>query len=211
MLPALLILASSALARPLLGVEWVPYSRGDAMWVDDDRDSGTGVAELDGWLQPALTFHGGVQKERWALLGSLAVARITSTTWLADGRDQDHVGAVRLGLGYRRYLGLPELDRVQGFGDVGLYGVIPSARSLSDSYTEAEQNDADEAAAYTRRAIGALGLQLGPGFGWWVHEQLMLGARYHLVLHRGQILTEDTLSISTALFGEAAFVIEARL
>lgn len=210
MLAALLLAAASS-AAPLMGVEWVPYSRGDAMWVADGRTSGTGVSELDGWLQPALTFHGGVQKDRWALLGSLAVARLTTTTWLADGRDQTHLGAVRLGLGYRRYLGLPEVDRVQGFGDLGMYGVIPSARVLSDSYTEAEQNDADEGAAYTRKSIGGLGLELGPGVGWWVHEQVMIGARYHLVLHRGQILTEDTLSVSTALYGEAAFVLEARL
>ncbi len=207
---ALLFIATSA-AAPLMGVEWVPYSRGDAMWVAEDRTSGTGVGELDGWLQPALTFHGGLQKERWALLGSLGVARLTTTTWLADGRDQTHVGAVRLGLGYRRYLGLPELDRVQGLGEVGLYGIIPSARVMSDSYTEAEQNDADEGAAYTRKSIGALGLWLGPGFGWWVHEQVMLGARYHFVLHRGQILTEDTLWISTALYGEAALLLEVRL
>ncbi len=211
MLASALFLVASAAAQPLMGVEWVPYSRGDAMWVAEDRSSGTGVTELDGWLQPALNFHAGVQKDRFALLGSLAVARLTTTTWLADGRDQTHVGAVRLGAGYRRYLGLPELDRVQAFGDVGLYGVIPSARVLSDSYTEEEQNDADEGAAYTRKSIGALGLWLGPGFGWWVHEQLMLGARYHLVLHRGQILTEDTLRMSTALFGEAAFVVEVRL
>jgi hypothetical protein len=211
MLAPLLLLLATATARPLLGVDWVPYSRGDAMWVAEDRVSGSGVGEFDGWLQPALTFHGGVQKERWAVLTSLAVARITSTTWLADGRDQTHVGAARLGAGYRRYLGLPEQDRVVGFGDLGLYGIIPSARILSDSYTEAEQVDADEGAAYTRKSIGGLGLWVGPGFGWWVHDQLMLGARYHFVLHRGQVLTEDTLSVSTALYGEAAFVLEARL
>jgi len=211
MLASALILIAAVAAQPLMGVEWVPYSRGDAMWVAEDRTSGTGVSELDGWLQPALTFQGGIQKERWALLGSLAVARITTTTWLGDGRDQAHVGAVRLGMGYRRYLGLPEQGRVQGFAEGGLYGVIPSARVLSDSYTEAEQNDADEGAAYTRKSIGALGLWLGPGFGWWVHEQVMLGARYHLLLHRGQILTEDTLSVSTVLSGEAAFLLEVRL
>ncbi len=211
MLTALLLLVTSAAARPMLGVDWVPYSRGDAMWVAEGRGTGTGVGELDGWLQPALNFHGGLQKERWALLGSVAFARLTTTTWLGDGRDQSHVGAARLGLGYRRYLGLPELDRVQAFGDLGLYGVIPSARVISDSYTEAEQNDADEGAAYTRKSIGALGLWLGPGFGWWVHDQIMIGARYHLLLHRGQILTEDTLSVSTALFGEAAFVVDVRL
>jgi hypothetical protein len=211
MLAPIMLLAATAFARPIMGVEWVPYSRGDAMWVSEDRTSGTGVSEMDGWLQPALTFHGGVQQDRWALLGSFAVARLTTTTWLADGRDQTHVGALRLGLGYRRYLGLPELDRVQAFGDAGLYGVIPSARVLSDSYTEAEQNDADEGAAYTRKSIGGLGLWLGPGFGWWVRDELMLGARYHVVLHRGQILTEDTLRMSTALSGEAAFVVEVRL
>ena len=114
MLAPALILIASAFARPMMGVEWVPYSRGDAMWVAEDRGSGTGVSELDGWLSPALTFQGGVQKDRWAMLGSLSVARLTTTTWLADGRDQTHVGALRLGLGYRRYLGLPELDLTSG-------------------------------------------------------------------------------------------------
>ena len=39
----------------------------------------------------------------------------------------------------------------------------------------------------------------------------MLGARYHLVLHRGQVLTEDTLWVTTALYSEAALVFEVRL
>jgi hypothetical protein len=89
--------------------------------------------------------------------------------------------------------------------------VIPSARQISDSWTEAEQQDADEGAAYTRKTIGALGGWLGPGFGWWVHERIMIGARYHVLLHRGQVLTDDALSISTALYSEAAFLVEARL
>ncbi len=210
MLAALLLLAS-AQCRPLLGVEWVPYSRGDAAWILEDRGSGAAVGELDGWLQPALNFQGGIQRDRWALLGGLAVARITTTTWLADSYSQTHQGALRLAAGYRRYLGAPVDRRVQAFGELGLYGVIPSARVVSDSYTEAEQNDADEGAAYTRKSIGALGGWLGPGFGWWAHEQLMLGARYHLVLNRGQVLTEDTLSVSTALFTEAALLVEVRL
>lgn len=210
MLAALLLLASAS-AHPLLGVEWVPFSRGDAMWVSEGHTSGTGVAALDGWLQPALRFQGGLQRERWALLGSAAVARLTTTTWLAEGRDQVHVGGLWLGVGYRRYFGLPAERPVQAFAEVGAYGVIPSARQLSDSFTEAEQADADEGAAYTRKSIGALGGWLGPGFGWWVHDQLMIGARYHLLLHRGQVLTDDALSISTALYSEAAFMVEARL
>jgi hypothetical protein len=145
------------------------------------------------------------------LLGSLAVARLTSTTWLADGRDQTHAGALWLGLGYRRYLGPPAERPIQAFAETGLYGVIPSARQLSDSFTEAEQNDADEAAAYTRKSLGALGGWIGPGFGWWVHDQVMVGARYHVILHRGQVLTEDALSVSTALYSEAAFVLETCL
>jgi hypothetical protein len=210
MLASLLLLAA-AQAGALLGVAWVPFSRGDALWVLDDHDSGTAVGELDGWLEPALTFHGGIQQRRWALLGSLGVARLTTTTWLADGRDQVHVGALRLGAGYRRYFGVPSERPVQALAELGLYGVIPSARQLSDSWTEEEQNDADEDAAYTRKTIGGLGGWIGPGFGWWVHPQVMLGARYHIVLHRGQVLTEDTLSVSTALYGQAALLLEAKL
>ncbi|MFH1464622.1 MAG: hypothetical protein ABIO70_09570 [Pseudomonadota bacterium] len=211
MFAPVLLLVASAFARPLLGVEWVPFSRGDTMWVSEGHTSGTGVAALDGWLQPALRFQGGIQRERWALLGGAAVARLTTTTWLGDGRDQTHVGALWLGLGYRRYFGLPAQHPVQAFAEAGGYGVIPSARQLSDSFTEVEQNDADEGAAYTRKSIGALGAWLGPGFGWWVHDQVMIGARYHLLLHRGQVLTEDALSISTALYSEAALVVETRL
>ena len=122
------------------------------------------------------------------------------------------MGAVRPSLCYRRYFGSePQAGRAAFTAELGLYGVIPSARDISDSYSDEEQNDADEGAAYTRKSIGALGGWLGPGFSYLVTDALLLGARYHLILNRGQIYTEDALSISTALYAEAALVFEVRL
>jgi hypothetical protein len=97
------------------------------------------------------------------------------------------------------------------WGEIGAYGVIPSARDVSDAYTEAEQEDADESAAQVRKTIGGLGGRLGPGFGVRLGEDAMVGARFHAVLFRGQRLEESSLTVSTAVWGEAALLFEVEL
>lgn len=210
MLP-LLALLCPAIASPTLGLEYVPLSRGDLTWVDEGRTSGTGVGEFDGLLQPSLRFHGGVLRNRGALLAGLAVARITTTTWLADQYTRTHVGVVRVGLDYRRYLRPSSHPGVVPWLGLGAYGDIPSARNESSSYTPEEQEAADEGARAISRSLGGVGGRLGPGFSWNVTEDVSVGGAWNGVLHWGQVLDEDTLSVSVLVFSEASLLFEVRL
>ena len=206
----LLLLLSSAFGRPMMGVEWVPLSRGDLMWVDEGNTTGTGVGEFDGVLVPALRFRGGWEGPRLALLGGLSVARSTDTLWAGSGYSQSHEGALRLALDTRYALDAGDRADPIPWVEGGLYGVIPSARVVSDTYTEEEQATAEEGASLTRKTIGGVGLRVGPGFSWFFTDAMSLGATYHLVVFRGQVLTDASLAISTRVYGEAALLLEAR-
>lgn len=209
MLATLLIVAAAS-AEPVLGVEVVPFSRGDLTWVQEDQTSGTLVGEFDGLVRPAATFHGGYRWGRTEWLAGLGLARLTSTVWTAEGRQQSHVGALRLSATARRALGSAE-EGPFAFLDGGFYGIIPSARVVSDSFTEAEQADADEGAAQLRKTIGGLGILAGPGFGVPVGRGAWVGGRLHLVLHRGQRLEEEALYLSVVCYSDAALVFAVRL
>ncbi len=212
MLPALLLVSGVLAADPVLGVAWVPLSRGDVLGTEDGGwTSGTGVGEFDGILRPALTFHGGLAFGADTVLCDLGVARVTTTRWLDDGYAQRHVGGLRLGGTWRHDLARSATGRAMAWGEIGVYGVVPSARDVSDAYNEAEQEDADESAAQTRKTIGALGGRIGPGFGVHLGEDVLLGARFHAMVHRGQRLQEASLTVSTAVWGEAALLFEVRL
>ena len=207
----MMLLMSVAQAETVMGLEWVPFSRGDMAWLEEGMASGTLVGELDGWLRPAATFHAGWAWGRHALLGDVAVARLTHTTWSGDDYSQIHVGAARLAADYRYYLREWQPQAVSVWLSGGVYGIIPSARVVSTSYTDSEQADADEGASATRQSIGGAGGRLGPGFAYTFTPALSLGARYHLVLYWGHSLTEQALSTSVAVYSEAAVVFEVRL
>ncbi|MBN1336983.1 MAG: hypothetical protein JXB39_13580 [Deltaproteobacteria bacterium] len=210
MLSALLLVSCTFAADAILGVAWEPFSRTDAI-SDGNWTSGTGVGEFDGLLKPALTFHGGIATGDDSVLIDLGIARITTTRWLSDGYSQVHVGGLHLGATWRHDLERSESGRAVAWGEIGAYGVIPSARDVSDAYTEAEQEDADESAAQIRKTIGGVGGRLGPGFGIRIGEDTLVGARFHAVLFRGQRLEEASLTVSTAVWGEAALLFEVRL
>jgi len=193
-----------------MGVDWVPFSRGDLEQVEEGRTSGTGVGEFDGVLVPSLRFHGGWEGDRWAVLGGLAVARSTSTTWVGTDYTQIHVGALRPSADLRYHLLRPTPTGAFPWVEGGLYGVIPSARNVSGAYTDEEQVTADEGSAVLRKTVGAVGVEIGPGFSWRFTPSLSVGASYHFILYRGQSLTQDTLSVSTWIWSEAAFILEAR-
>ena len=148
----LLLLATTNAATPVFGLEWRPLGRADLAWVEEGRTSGLAVAELDGAVRPSLSaFFGAWVSNRTAILGSLGIARLTTTTWTpaAEEGGEDtfqsrHWGVVR-----------PEIDvRFAPWGHdrnpsafllAGVYGDIPSARDVSNAYTEEEQATADEA------------------------------------------------------------------
>jgi hypothetical protein len=209
LLPLVLLASHAALARPLAGVAWVPFSRGDLAWIEDDRSSGTGVGEFDGLLVPSLTFYGGATSGKNTFTGGLAIARITTTDTTADTETQNHVGALRLSADWRRSFGTPAPRKVNPWLEAGLHGIIPSARDVSDAYSDAEQSAADEGATAERQAIGGAGLELGPGFTWAFDGGLSVGARYHLVLYASWSSTETTATWTTFVYPEAALLLEA--
>lgn len=210
LLPWVLALTGSLRADPVMGVEYVPLGRGDLTWVEEDRLSGTAVGEFDGLLQPPLTFRGGVGWGEHVILGGVAVARITTTATTDEVWSQEHSGALRLSVDYRRILGLPEPGGIRFFLEGGAYGVIPSARLVSSAYTDQEQADADQTASTTRAVIGGGGGRVGPGFAYTFAGGLSVGAVYHLGMYCGQSVIDDTLTVSTLVVSEAALIFEAR-
>ena len=194
----------------LLGLDLVPYGRGDLLWVAEDRDSDALVGEFDGVLRPPLTAYGGVRTEKTAYLATFGTARIATASRGDGGTSRQAAGAFRPGLDVQRYLGAPEVGPVAWLG-AGAYGVIPTAVDLNDLYTEAEAQDAEAEASDLRARIGGVGLRVGVGGDYRWGEGLVLGLRYHLVGHRGQALTSDTLTVSTLTYGEAGLRLQLEI
>lgn len=207
---AMVLLATSAMAVPVMGVEWVPFSRGDLAWVQEERTTGTGMGEFDGLLVAPLRFRAGWDWGRWTLLGGLALARTTDTLWVGTNYSQTHAGALRLSADTRWTPVLPAGPGPVAWLEGGLWGDIPSARDISDTYTAEEQASADETASTVRKTLGGAGIRVGPGFTWAVRDGLSLGAAFHLNLFRGQSLTDTSLMVSTLSWSEAALLLEAR-
>ncbi len=194
----------------LLGLDLVPYGRGDLLWVTEDRDSDVLVGEFDGVLRPPLTAYGGGRTERTALLGSFGLARIATASRGDGGTARQAVGAFRPGLDVQRYLGVEEHGPVAWLGG-GIYGVIPTAVEVSDLYAESETQDAAADSADLRARIGGVGLRAGVGGDYRFAGGLTLGLRYHLVGHRARALTSDTITVSTLTYGEAGLRLQLEI
>lgn len=203
----LLFASLTAHAGALLGVDWVPFGRGDLAWVQDGELSGTGVAETDGLIHGALTAWGGWADAHDAALLGLAGARLGTSSVSSTLQTGTSVAAFRPSLDYRRYLHARGPDHVNAYGQIGLYGVIPAARSWSNAYTDEEQAAMDTASAQTRAQIGGYGLRVGGGAELAFANGLSVGARYLGVLHQTRAAVEDTTTTSTFAYGEAAFVL----
>ena len=210
---ALLFSLPVAQAAPVIGVEWAPLSRGDLTWLEEDQSSGTLVGEHDGWLQPALRMYGGWSQGIWTTVAGLRVARITHTQWAADGgaTNQSHTGALRPSVDIRRTLTTTSSPSNQLWLESGAWGVVPSARLTSATYSDAEQDDANQEAAQLRARIGGAGLRIGLGASVDVGKGLSLGARTGGLLFVGQQLTEGTLMTSVAVWSETTLLAEMRL
>lgn len=209
-LTSLTLLGLSTVAlQPMGGVAWVPAGRDDILWISESRGSGTAMGEMDGLIRPSLSAHVGIRFEKCALFGGFSMARVTSTTYTTESRSQNHVGTARLSADYRRYLQKSETHRVIPYLEGGIYGLIPSARDISDSYTEAEQAAADESAKGTRETVRGLGLELGPGFSYSLKGGLSVGARSRLVLYGSWHSQETSTTLSTMIYPEVALIMEA--
>lgn len=209
MLTLFFVTATAARAGAIAGVDFVPFGRGDQAWIDAEQESGTLVAETDGLLHPPLTAWGGLAGKRIAGLLGLAVARITTSSVDASGGvTRDHVGALRPALDLRYYLEHREPNQPLPYLQGGVYGVIPSARHTSDSYTDSEQQSMDQVARDERARIGAMGVRAGAGAEVGLTDSLYLGARYLIQVHRGlQVDTNGGRKASTTVLGEAALTL----
>jgi hypothetical protein len=136
------------------------------------------------------------------------MARLTTTTWTEESTTQSHQGALRLAADFRRGLPVGQ-GRVLPWLEAGVHGVIPSARSTSDAYTDAEQADADEGARGTRARIRMLGASLGPGLSYPLEGGLSLGLRARLVIDASWQTQETSVLLSTLVHPESALLLEA--
>lgn len=193
-------------ATPIAGLEWRPLSRADVDWVVDERTSGLGVGEFDGVVSPALTaFAGAWVSPRISLTGGLGIARLTSTTWVDEVYQQHHWGVirpmvdVRIAMTRERRVGHPYPWLL-----AGTHVDIPSARDVSNAYTEEEQAAADEVAYVERVRLGGLGGRLGAGAELRVNEVITIGASWSLGGHWAVLRSSDARTTSSWISSEAA-------
>lgn len=212
MLLQLVLLGFAEAATPFAGLEWRPLARSDLVWVDEQRTSGFAVGEFDGTVRPALQAFGGAWvSRRIGVGGALGVARLTNTTQVDDIIRQRHWGVIRPSLDLRIALlrrsvaGDPR--RPLPWVIAGIHADVPSARDLSNGYTEDERAAADEASTIERARLAGLGGRVGVGLDYPIAPGLSLGALYTLQWHRGIFRTDDLSIVSQWLATDAAVVL----
>lgn len=216
LLPLLAFASAPALAAGQAGVDWRPFDRGDLAWVQSGSTSGTGAAEGDGFLQPALTAWAGPTAGRSSFLFSLGLAFQRTLSWTGTVDDKEQtlsrrmVGALRPGFDWRYHLRKPEPKRAVPWLGLGTYGVLPFVRYQDASFSEAEQAAWDETALEDRARIAAFGFRAGAGIEVQLDAGLTLGARHHFVLHRAQSVDEDTYTATVSLRGDTALQVGFR-
>jgi hypothetical protein len=189
-------------ATPFIGLEWRPLSRQDLVWVDEGRTSGVLVGEFDGAVRPVFSAFGGAWFNRYVGLSlGLGVAQLSSTTRVEDTYRQRQWGVVR-----------PQLDLRFGWLDrrlrfpipwfmLGAHGDIPSARDVSNAYTDDEQEAADSAAEVERIRLGGVGGRAGLGVDYMMLPGLSLGLTFSVGVHASTYVGPDegftTLWVST--------------
>jgi hypothetical protein len=194
-------------AVPYAGLEWRPFGRGDLAWVEDGRTTGLGVGEGDGAVHPALSaFFGDWITPRFALQGSVGVARLTSTTWVGEVWEQRHWGVIRPELDARVALLRPTEGWPLPWVLAGAYADVPSARETSNGYDEVEQEEADLLATADRALLSGVGGRIGLGADLRVHPAFAIGASYTIGLHRSLYLGDDPTIVTTWVAGEASIL-----
>ncbi|MBK7757898.1 MAG: hypothetical protein IPN01_18655 [Deltaproteobacteria bacterium] len=214
--PALAADPPAAPAAPVdrhyvLGVDWVPTSRADLVWIAEDQLTGTLAGEFDGALRPALTAYGGLQGDKTAWLLSLGVARSTDVSWTLESRETTAMGGVRPALDMQRYVMPRQTGAATAWFGAGVSGVIPLASVRSAAYGEQEVEDAAEEARATRSRIGGVGGRVGLGAEVLLSPGITLGLRTHVNAHRGQTLNEDALRVATWIWADAALRLQIEL
>ncbi|MBT3218196.1 MAG: hypothetical protein HN348_03825 [Proteobacteria bacterium] len=204
----ILLLAAAAWAAPFFGLEYSPFSRGDLTWVDEDRTSGALVGEFDGLVRPNLqAFVGGWVGEYVALSGTFGVARLQNVTWVEDIYRQRHWGVLRPGFDVR-IAPLKRQHRVPTLWFLlGCHGDIPSARDISNGYTDEEQEASDETALGERARLGGVGARVGVGVEQKIAPTISVGALYAVEWQRSVLESDDASAVSSWLSSRAALML----
>jgi hypothetical protein len=193
---------------PYAGVEFHPYSRQDAVWVDDSRTSGLSVGEFDGTVRPTLGgFVGTWIGDFVGLHLGLGVARLQTTTWVGETYQQRHWGVVRPSLEGRFAFIRREARWPIPWAILGVYVDIPSARDVSNAYSEDEQVAADETAQVERLTLWGVGGRAGLGVDYRLMPGIAVGAQFTLGLHQAILAGQDQTAVSSWLATEAAVLL----
>jgi len=202
-------LSVPAMGEPVLAVDYVPFSRADLVWVEEDWTSGTGVGEFDGLLKSSLTPWIGIRKEAWTGLATIGAARIATITNREDGRHLYARSGLRLGLAAQRNIG--EWETARPWLGLGASVVIPFARDQADSYSSAESAEAEFNDSADRARIGGLGARAGGGVDLPITNGAHLGIHTHLVTHAAASFTETSTQYSLLTWMETALRLEIAL
>lgn len=209
------LLAAPASAEPstdaptaTLGLAWRPLSRADLMWTADGRTSGVAVGEFDGVVAPDLRPFAGVWLAgRWGLLGGLGFARLDATTWTGDTFRQRVWAVLRPELEARWTFWDRRDTRPTPFLLLAGYGDVPFARDTSNTFTEEEQDAADENATLERARLGGFGLRAGLGVDHELVDHLRVGFVTAFRWHQGVLRTSEATTTSSWMAVDAAITV----
>lgn len=95
---------------------------------------------------------------------------------------------------------------VSAWAIVGVHGDIPSARDVSNAYTEEEQEIADETAAEDRVRLGGFGGRLGIGAEVHVGKGVHVGGQYAVYWQQTVLAGSDADTLSSWVAGEASLL-----
>jgi len=203
------LMTAALAADPYLALEWRPLGRGDLAWVEEARTTGLAVGGLDGFARPQAQLDVGAWLHpRFALQGSLGVARMQTTLWVGDIYTQQHWGVVRPGLDGKVQLGRHRQGLPRPWAIGGVHLDIPSARDVSNGYDETQQAIADEVATTERMRLGAFGARAGLGVEQRLIGGLSLGAMYTVQWQRSLFVDTDPSTITSLVTGEAALLLQ---
>jgi len=196
-------------AEPYLAFEWQPLGRADLAWVQEDRTTGLAVGGLDGFVAPPVQLAAGAWLgDRVAVQGRLGVARLQRTSWVGEVYTQQHWGVVRPGVDARLRLFQPPEGLPRAWALAGVHVDIPSARDVSNGYTEEEQVTAEEVATADRARLGAMGVRLGIGATQRVVGGLSLGAMYTVAWQRSLFVSDDPVTVTSLVTGQGMLLLQ---
>jgi hypothetical protein len=201
--------AAAVAATPYFGAEWRPLSRGDLAWVLEGQTTGLVVGGLDGFVRPQIVPYGGAWFwDRLGIHGSLGMARLQTTTDTDDVVSQRHWGVVELAADVRVALLKRTDPRPNPWVFVGGHVDVPSARDVSDGYTDDEQELADETATADRERLGGAGARLGVGADLRVLPYLTLGLSWCALWHRSAFTGDGPSDTTSFVSAEGALLLQ---